>query len=71
MDNLKSVSVNRYLYPNHPTYPLAERHAGGANYLFLDGHVENLKAEFLHTSEGQILFRKTKGISIGVSAYRE
>jgi len=50
---------NRYIYdPSiEKRYPYPQRHAGKANYLFLDGHVEAFAPEFFKTAQAPELFK--------------
>lgn len=38
---------SRYLYKNEAYAPFAQRHSGGGNYLFVDGHIETLTPDQL------------------------
>lgn len=58
----ENVHEDRYIfdYGAEKRVPYPERHAGGGNYLFLDGHVDLIKAVDMKTPEVRALFKRSK-----------
>jgi prepilin-type processing-associated H-X9-DG protein len=57
------ITFSRYAYPKHMGHPSIlekgwERHSGRGNYLFLDGHVRSLKAEWILEPETETCHTK-------------
>jgi len=53
---------DRYIYDYgaEKRVPYPERHGGGGNYLFVDGHVDWFSSEAMKTTEVRALFKRTK-----------
>lgn len=58
----ENVHEDRYIfdYGAEKKVPYPQRHGGGGNYLFVDGHVDWIKAEDMKTPEVRALFKRTK-----------
>lgn len=57
-----NVHEDRYIfdYGAEKKVPYPERHGGGGNYLFVDGHVDWFKAEDMKKVEVRALFKRSK-----------
>jgi len=58
----QNTHEDRYIYDYgaEKSVPYPERHGGGGNYLFMDGHVDWFSAEDMKTPDVRDLFKRTK-----------